>query len=347
MVKRYKARFECLLVILMSLALITTCGSTLADGSPSSGTPEGKTFTIGLSSPASLEFIVLEQARYVKQFGEEKGWTVHVVNADGDADRQVSQIQTLLTHDLDLLLLTPVDVNAVGVALRQAVDEGVIVAVIDRFLDTDPYSFRVTYDPYIIGRTMAQEAVNAGIRGNYVILGGDNTNTLVYEFTRGKMDVLQPYIDSGEITIVMEQYCLRWSPEQGLMHAENALTVNNNDIQAFLCANDNIAAGAVQALETVGLQGQVFITGQDSEAHAIVRISEGTQNITLFKNPAITARHVIDVAELYLTDRVTEADALASVKNEYGTNMFYLDPVVINKDNYREILVDTGIVTLN
>ncbi len=46
---------------------------------------------------------------------------------------------------------------------------------------------------------------------------------------------------------------------------EDALTANNDDIQAILCANDNMANGAIQALTNKNLQGKVVVTGQDAD----------------------------------------------------------------------------------
>jgi D-xylose transport system substrate-binding protein len=77
------------------------------------------------------------------------------------------------------------------------------------------------------------------------------------------------------VAIVSDQYTPGWATEAALAQIENALTQNDNNINAILTAYDGMAYGAMQAVDAQGLTGQVYITGQDMELAAAQAIVEG------------------------------------------------------------------------
>ncbi|MCV4639308.1 substrate-binding domain-containing protein, partial [Escherichia coli] len=74
-----------------------------------------------------------------------------------------------------------------------------------------------------------------------------------------------------------------WRPDEALKMAENALTQNKDNIQAFVVSNDGMAGGVVSALKNKGLAGKILVTGQDAAIEALQRIAEGTQTMTVYK----------------------------------------------------------------
>jgi D-xylose transport system substrate-binding protein len=93
---------------------------------------------------------------------------------------------------------------------------------------------------------------------------------------RGYHSVLDPIVGSGRIKIVLDQFAKGWKtePAQGL--AENALTLTNNKVDAFLVSYDGESLGVMQAIKGAGLAaGSIPVTGQDMELAAIQAIIEG------------------------------------------------------------------------
>ena len=64
---------------------------------------------------------------------------------------------------------------------------------------------------------------------------------------------------------------------------ENALTKNNNQVDAVVVSNDGTAGGAIQALAEQKLAGKVLVSGQDADMAACQRIVAGTQSMTVYK----------------------------------------------------------------
>jgi D-xylose transport system substrate-binding protein len=74
-----------------------------------------------------------------------------------------------------------------------------------------------------------------------------------------------------------------WSAATALRIVEDALTANNNKIDAIVASNDGTAGGAVQALAAQKLAGKVPISGQDADLAAVKRVMAGTQTMTVYK----------------------------------------------------------------
>ena len=250
-----------------------------------------------------LSFGTLQQERWTKErkmmetFAEELGGIEIIVqSADSDATKQAAQCENLLAQGVDVLIVVPQDAEAAAVIVQKAHEIDVPVIAYDQMINNADVDVYVSFDSVKVGEYMAEYLVKKYPKGNYVILKGgpeDNNAHLVYE---GNMNVLQKYVDSGDIKIVADQWCKNWSPEEALKHTENALTANDNDIQAIVTGWDGLAGAAVQALAAQGLAGKVGVSGQDADLSACQRIVEGTQTMTVYKPLKKLAKAGIDTA---------------------------------------------------
>src|SRR5436305_14480324 len=98
----------------------------------------------------------------------------------------------------------------------------------------------------------------------------------------GQMQILKPAVDKGQLKIVTMQYAREWLASEALRIMEDALTKNNNDIQAVVASNDGTAGGAISALPPQ-LVGKVLVTGQDASLDVVQRVDEGKQTMTTHK----------------------------------------------------------------
>ena len=319
----------------------TTADNAPADNSTDNASTDGKTIKIGLAMPTAQEEIWVTHGNLLTQYAEELGWEVILQVANGDTDKQFSQVENMLTSGIDVLVLAACDPGSTGKVVKAAADEGVIVIGYDRVNSADPYSLYLTFDNVAVGRLMAEYAVAQAPTGNYTLLGGDVVNQpATDEIHSGWMEVLQPYVDKGDITIVADQNCKNWASDEGLAHCENALTAANNEMAAVLCANDGIAGGAIQALDSAGLAGTTIVTAQDSEVAAAQRILAGTQSITEYKPAAELAKAAIDSAAKLLA-----GEQLENLGDYEGIPMITLLPTVVSKDNLDAALIDSGYMT--
>ena len=208
---------------------------------------------------------------------------VFVQSADANEQKQISQIENLISRGVDVIVIVPFNATVLTNAVAEAKKAGIKVVSYDRLIlnaDIDAY---ISFDNEKVGEMQASGVLQAAPKGNYFLLGGAPTDNNAKVLREGQMKVLQPAIDKGDIKVVGQQWVKEWNPTEALSIVENALTRNNNKIDAIVASNDATAGGAIQALAAQKLAGKVPISGQDADLAAVKRVIDGTQTMTVYK----------------------------------------------------------------
>ena len=220
---------------------------------------------------------------YFVKAAEGLGAKVYVQSADASEERQVAQIENLISRGVDVLVIVPFNSKVLGNVVSEAKKAGIKVVSYDRLIlnaDIDAY---ISFDNEKVGEMQAQGVVNAAPKGNYFLLGGAATDNNAKILRDGQMKVLKPLVDKGDIKIVGQQWTPQWEPAQALRIVEDALTANKNNIQGIVASNDGTAGGAIQALTPQKLAGKVAVSGQDADLAGVKRVIDGTQAMTVYK----------------------------------------------------------------
>lgn len=320
-------------------------GST--GGSSAGGTTKDiKDIVVGLSIGNTTEERWNREIVMFQKYADDKGFTLNIQNANNDANKQVSQCENLINQGVDVMIVQSLDAEAASPIVESAHDAGIKVIAYDRFIMNCDLDYYVTFDSYKVGQVEAQFVVDAAPKGNYIWLKGAPEDNNAHLVAQGQENVLKPYIDSGDIKIVLDQWCKGWDPNEALKHAENGLTVANNDVQGVIASNDGTCGGAVQALAAQGLAGSVPICGQDADLAACQRIVEGTQTGTVYKPLAPLNQAACELAVAIATG----ADPVSGVDSSLGTwqklsnntkdvDSFTVDVEAVDKDNIYDIIV--------
>lgn len=239
-----------------------------------------------------------------------------VTVADNKADKQANDVDNLLTQGIDVLVIAPHDATQAASMVEKAKAKGIPVISYDRLINSDKIDLYISHQVPVIGKKIAEYALEKVPEGNYVMVYGASTDNNAVIMKKEQLAVLQPAIDSGKIKIVADQFITDWKPEEALKMAENALTQNNDNIQAFVVSNDGMAGGVIAALEKKGLAGKIIVTGQDAQKDALQRIAEGKQTMTVYKP-------IIPLA----SGAVEAAIKLAKKEPLTGTTMFKNDAI--------------------
>jgi D-xylose transport system substrate-binding protein len=210
---------------------------------------------------------------------------------------QASQVENMLTQGVDVLVLRPVNAAASQALVRKANRANVPVVAYDSLpMKADVAAF-VARDAVAMAEEIAQAAVKAHPKGNYILALGDEGTNVAQEEKQGYYKVLKPYLDRGDIKIVSEQFNKNWSTESGRAQVENALTKVNNDVVAVLAGNDGIAYGAIQALQGQGLAGKVWVNGVDAEPRAQELIRQGALTVSNFTDYCQSGQQAAVIAQ--------------------------------------------------
>ncbi len=166
--------------------------------------------------------------------------------------------------------------------LMEAHRKNVPVMSYDRLVKNCNLDFYVSFDHVNVGELQAQYIATACPKGNYAIIGGAIYDNNAFFLRLGQLNILQPYVDRGDIKIVYDNYVNFWKKEEGYRLMKECLKINKN-IDAVIAANDRLAGGVVQALEEHALGHKVFIAGMDADLEAVQRVFAGTQTMTVYK----------------------------------------------------------------
>jgi len=280
---------------------------------------------------------------YFVAAAEKLGATVSVQSANASAERQNAQIENLIARNVDVIVIVPFNSKTLGNVIAEAKKAGIKVVSYDRLiLDSDIDAY-ISFDNEKVGEMEAQGVYDVQPKGNYFLLGGAPTDNNAKMLREGQLKILKPSIDKGDIKIVGQQWVKDWSPTEALTIVENALTANNNKIDAIVASNDGTAGGAIQALAAQKMAGKVPVSGQDADLAAVKRVVAGTQVMTVYKPLNLIASEAAKLTVQLV--RNEKPDYNSQYDNGIKkVNTVLLKPTALTKDNVG-LLVQDGFYT--
>ena len=256
----------------------------------------------------------------------------------------VAEISALAkARGVDVIVIVPFNATVLTNTIKEAKKAGIKVLSYDRLIlnaDVDAY---ISFDNEKVGEMQAEGILKVKNKGNFFLLGSSPTDNNAKMFREGQMKALKPYIDKGDIKIVGQQWVKEWNPTEALSIVENALTANNNKIDAIVASNDGTAGGAIQALAAQKLAGKVPVSGQDADLAAVKRVVAGTQTMTVYKPLKQIATEAANLSvQLARNEKPTYN---AQYDNGFKkVDSLLLKPILLTKENVK-VLVDDGFYT--
>src|SRR6266571_3303432 len=330
--------FLTIVLCALSLAIACVSGTQTNTGKKKKGPNE--TVRIGFSMDTLKEERWQRDKELVEQRCKEVGAECEIQVANSDDSLQTKQCDNLLTKGVDVLIVAPHNGQIAASIVEAAHRQGVPVISYDRLIRNSDVDLYVSHQVVKIGQMQAQYALDNRPKGNYVLIGGSQTDNNALLLMDGQMSVLQPAIDRGDIKIVAKQFAREWLASEALRITEDALTKNNNDIRAIVASNDGTAGGAISALPPQ-LVGKVLVTGQDASLDAVQRIVEGKQTMTIYKPIQPLAFSAVDSAiKLARGEKIDAKDKINNGKNDVPSIL--QEPIVLDKNNVMQTVIKDG-----
>lgn len=359
------------MVMVFGLAACTSSTDATTEGEDTATTEESTTTgtggKIGVSMPTQSLQRWNQDGSNMKAELEAAGYEVDLQYAgDNDIPTQVSQIENMIAGGCEVLVVAAIDGSSLTTALQGAAEKNIPVIAYDRLImDSDAVSYYATFDNYKVGQMQGEYIRDAldldNAEGPFnieLVTGAPDDNNVNY-FFGGAMDVLQPYIDSGKLVVPSGQtekaQCAtaNWSTEESQKRFENIISSvgygpNGVKLDAVLCSNDSTSYGVQNALQAAGYtaDNMPIITGQDCDKPNVKNIVAGLQSMSVFKDTRTLAEKVVVMVDAIMKGTEPEINDTETYDNGTGVIPSYLcDPVVVTKDNYKEILIDSGYYT--
>lgn len=325
-------RFKVIGLFLLSGVMLGACSSD----------PKQKKLKIGFSMDTLKEERWQRDHDAFKAHCEKMNVECVITVADNKADKQANDVDNLLTQGVDVLVIAPQNATQAASMVEKAKKQNVPVISYDRLINSDKIDLYISHQVPVIGKKIAEYALKNVPKGNYVMVYGASTDNNAVIMKKEQLSVLKPALDKEEIKIVAENFMTDWKPEEALKFAENALTQNNDNIQAFVVSNDGMAGGVIQALGMRGLAGKVLVTGQDAGLEALQNIAEGKQTMTIYKPIVPLASAAVEAAIKLANKQPLDAKPFMNDVIKKEVPSILLEVTAVDKANLVDTVIKDG-----
>lgn len=229
-------------------------------------------------------FVTLSQG--AKDKAKEEGRDLIVVDAGDDAAKQTSDIEDLISKNISILIVNPVDSDAVAPAVKDAIAKGIKVISLDRAVNGVDVDCSIASDN-VEGAKMATEYL--------VSLVGKDAKVVELEGTSGSSATIDRgtgfhKVADEQLNVVSSQTA-NFNRSEGMTVMENMLQ-SNSDIKGVFAHNDEMALGAVEAIGNK----DIVVVGFDSTDDALAAIKKGKMAATVAQKPDLMGATAVETA---------------------------------------------------
>lgn len=235
---------------------------------------EGKKIKIGFSQCTMNHPWRVAMVEGNKKYAAENLKDVELIVTDGqnNATKQASDIDDLIAQKVDVLIVSPLQSDALTPAVKKAMDAGIKVVTVDRKVET-PVTLHIGGGNIVIG-TLNASYLNTKLngKGNIIEIQGTAGASATIDRDKGFRDELAKY---PGLKIVATQYC-DYLREPAMKFMEDALQrFGPGEIQAVYAHNDEMALGAIKAIEAAGRSKEIVVVSADGQNEGIEAIKAG------------------------------------------------------------------------
>ncbi|WGW12918.1 sugar ABC transporter substrate-binding protein [Saxibacter everestensis] len=328
---------------------------------------ENKGALVGIAMPTQQSERWIADGENVKKSLEKLGYKTDLQYANDDIPTQVSQIENMISKGAKALVIASIDGTTLTDVLETAKAQDIPVIAYDRLINGSPnVDYYTTFDNYQVGVQQATSLLtgmgvltedgkdnpDAKKEYNVELFAGSPDDNNAKFFWDGAIDTLQPYMDKGVIKVPSKQTefeqaaILRWLPETAQKRMENLLQLDGDTkLDGVLSPYDGLSIGIISALTSGGYEKNALptITGQDAEVGSVKSIIAGEQYSSIYKDTRALGDQAVKMVDAVLNGKEPEVNNTKDYDNgEKVVPSYLLDSVIVTKDNYQKILVDSG-----
>ncbi len=252
-------------------------------GDGDAGTGSGS-IGLAVSTLNNPFFVTLSEG--AKEAAAEKDAELIVVAAGDDAAKQTNDIEDLISKNISVLIVNPVDSDAVAPAVKDAVAKGIKVVSVDRVVNGVDVDCAIASDN-VAGAEAATEYL-VGLIGEdakVAELQGVSGASATIDRGEGFHNVADEKLD------VVSSQTANFNRSEGMTVMENMLQANS-DIQGVFAHNDEMALGAVEAIGNK----DILVVGFDATDDAMAAVAEGRMAATVAQKPDLMGATAVETA---------------------------------------------------
>lgn len=277
------------LSMLISAALLSSTVSVAAQAQD--------TLAIVVSTLNNPFFVTMKEGAENK--AKELGYDLIVLDSQNDPSKELSNVEDLTVRGVKAILINPTDSAAVSNAIRIANRSEIPVLTLDRGAQRGDVVSHIASDN-VAGGEMAGKFImeKVGEKAKVIQLEGIAGTSAARERGEGFMNV----VNGGSMELLASQPA-DFDRTKGLNVMENMLAANP-DVQAVFAQNDEMALGALRAVQASGKD--VMIVGFDGTDDGIAAVKRGKLAATIAQQPELIGAIGVETADKVLKGEQVE-----------------------------------------
>jgi ribose transport system substrate-binding protein len=222
---------------------------------------------------------------------------VQAAAQESSYEQQEALVKAEVSKGAQAILITPADSKALTPALKQAADKGVLIVNLDNRLD----AATVKTQGLDLGGYVGADNETGGKQAGAAMVAALNGsgNVAVIEGIRG-VDNAEARKRGFESAVasslkVVDEQTGGWETEAAHAKAQ-AILAKHPDLAGIFCANDNMAIGAIKAIDEAGKKGKVHVVGYDNIPSVQGLLKSGELAATIEQHPDLMGRYGVRMA---------------------------------------------------
>ena len=239
----------------------------------------------------SSEFIVmLDHGLQTK--AKREGVQLLINDAERSADKQVHQVESFVAQGVDAIILNPCEFEASSPAIDAAAAAAIPVINVNSETRSAPTAFVGSRDEESARIAIEFIANKLAGQGNLLMINGFMGQAAQLKRDRGARDALAKY---PGLRLLADQTA-EWDRAKAMTLMENWIQSYGSKVRAVFAQNDEMAMGALLALEQAGLKSRVIVVGIDSISDALQAVRDGRLDATVFQDAQSQADIALNTA---------------------------------------------------
>lgn len=310
------------LLVLLSIVLLSMHGCNKTEKKSSSVDTAGK-IRVAYIARAQADSFAAWLANSIKEEARKyPNIIVDIFDGQANDDVENSLIENAIINKYDVIIIQPNNGEAQRPYAEKVVAAGIICITTNARIAGIAGASSVDADPYKQAAVNAVAALKQIPQGaNVVVLNGPPGNFHADE--RRRSWKIEFFDKRPDVKIVGEQIA-NWNKDEALSFMETWIQANNR-IDAVISMNDNMAAGALEAVKGNSKFNNLLVYGVDGTAEACLLIKEGKMTSTCMQSAYDLSEKILDTVNKLVNKEATQIDT-------------DIDNPLVTKDNVDEYI---------
>jgi len=270
-----------LLAVVLSACVAPAPGGAAQAPAAAPAAANAKPIKIGVSMLFDDLWLTILRDAMTNYAKTQPGVELIMVDSKEDVATQLSQVENFVAQKVDAIILIPANTDATDPMTKAATDAKIPLVYVNRKPKNLPEGVAYAGSDSIVAGTLQMEWIAKKLngKGNVVLMNGNLSQEAAQQRTAGVKEVAKKYPD---IKITKENTA-NWSRDQGVKLMEDWLATGDQ-IGAVASNNDEMAIGALKAIDEAGKMGKIIVGGVDASPDALSEMDKGRLSVTVFQN---------------------------------------------------------------